>query len=291
MIWVVGARGMLGHDVARRFDARGLAHVDSDLDCDVTDPASVSRFPVGRPIEWIVNCSAYAAVDMAEEEEAKADAVNALGPANLGRVAAELSARIIHISTDYVFDGGETSPYTEEHPPAPLGAYGRTKARGEKLLADAAPAHFIVRTAWLYGVRGHNFVLTMLRLMNERDEVSIVDDQRGCPTYTRDLAAALCAIIDADSRAYGIYHYANEGETTWYQFARAIYEVGRTHGRITHACELRPITTDRYPTRAVRPMYSVLSKAKIKQTFGISVPIWQDALERFFAELEGEDST
>jgi dTDP-4-dehydrorhamnose reductase len=281
---------MLGQDVVQRLDAIGLSHVDSDLDCDITDPAVVRRFAAGRPIEWIVNCSAYTAVDKAEDEEAKADTVNAIGPANLGREAAELGARVIHLSTDYVFDGEASSPYTEEHRPAPQGAYGRTKARGEKLLAEAAPEHFIIRTAWLYGVHGKNFVNTMLRLMDERDEVSVVNDQRGSPTYTLDLAAALCTIISADSRAYGIYHYSNEGETTWYQFARSIYTLGRARGRIGHSCALVPITTDRYPTKAARPKYSVLSKAKIKRIFAITIPTWQDGLERFFRDLDEEGS-
>jgi dTDP-4-dehydrorhamnose reductase len=279
---------MLGQDVVRQLDTLGLSRVASDLDCDITDPAAVRRFAAVRPIEWIVNCSAYTAVDKAEDEEEKADALNAIGPANLGREAAELGARVIHLSTDYVFDGEASSPYTEEHRPAPRGAYGRTKARGEKLLAEATHEHFIFRTAWLYGVRGKNFVYTMLRLMGERDEVSVVDDQRGSPTYTRDLAAAICTIIRADSRAYGIYHFTNEGETTWFQFARSIYELGRARGLIRRSCEVRPITTERYPTKAARPMYSVLSKAKIQRTFGIFIPAWHDGLERFFDELEEE---
>jgi dTDP-4-dehydrorhamnose reductase len=282
---------MLGHDVVRRLDTLGLSHVDSDMDCDITDPAAVRSFTIRRPIEWIVNCSAYTSVDDAEDEEMKADAVNAIGPANLGRAAVELGARVIHLSTDYVFDGEASSPYTEESRPAPRGAYGRTKLSGEKLLAETTSEHYIVRTAWLYGVHGKNFVYTMLRLMNENDEVSVVDDQRGSPTYTFDLATALCTIISADSRAYGIYHYANEGETTWFQFARSIYELGRASGRIGRSCEVRPITTDRYPRKAARPKYSVLSKDKIKQTLGIAIPDWQDGLERFFGEIEEEEPT
>ena len=145
--------------------------------------------------------------------------------------------------------------------------------QGEELLAEAAPEHSIVRTAWLYGVRGKNFVYTMLLLIDERDEVSVVDDQRGSPTYTRDLAAALCTIISSDSRAHGIYHFTNEGEPTWFQFARSIHKLGEARGRIKRSCEVRPITTDRYPTKAARPKYSVLSKARIKQTFGIAIPL------------------
>jgi dTDP-4-dehydrorhamnose reductase len=278
---------MLGQDVVRCLDTLGIPHADSDLDCDITDPVAVHDFAVRRQIEWIVNCSGYTAVDAAEDDEEKADAINALGPANLGRAAAAIGARIIHLSTDYVFSGETTSPYTEEHKPAPRGAYGRTKARGERLLAESTSEHFIVRTAWLYGVHGSNFVSTMIRLMNERDEVLVVNDQHGSPTYTRDLAGALCVIINSDSRAYGTYHYTNEGKTTWYQFARMIYQLGRARAHISRSCEVRPISTDRYPTKAIRPKYSVLSKSKIIKTFGISIPIWQDALERFYSELEG----
>jgi dTDP-4-dehydrorhamnose reductase len=283
---------MLGQDVVRRLDAVGLAHVDSDLECDITNAETVRSYARNRTIKWIMNCSAYTAVDKAEDEESKAYAINAIGPANLGRTAVEVGARVIHVSTDYVFDGEASSPYTEDELPSPRGAYGRTKARGEELLADATLEHFIVRTAWLYGVRGQNFVYTMLRLMDTREEITVVDDQRGCPTYTRDLAAALCAIVVANSSCYGIYHYTNEGETTWFQFARKIYELGTSYGQIRRSCEVRPITTNRYPTKSARPKYSVLSKAKISRTFAVVVPTWQDGLERFFRELkEGEKPT
>ena len=282
---------MLGKDVVHRLDMLGLSHVDTDMGCDIADPEAVRTFAAGRSIEWIVNCSGYTAVDKAEDEEEKADAVNAIGPRNLGREAAKIGARVIHISTDYVFDGEAAEPYVEESMPAPRGAYGRTKARGERLLAEGTSAHFIVRTAWLYGVGGRNFVSTMLRLMAEQHEVSVVDDQRGSPTYAHDLAEALCTIIRSDTRAYGVYHYTNRGETTWFQFACRIHELGRARGLIRHGCEVRPTTTDRYPARATRPKYSVLATAKIVKTFGIVIPSWQDALERYFTELGKREST
>lgn len=285
MIWVAGAKGMLGQDLVQRLDSLGLRHVDTDLDCDITDGAAVRSFTEGRAVEWVINCSGYTAVDKAEDEEGKAESINADGPANLGRAVSATGARIIHLSTDYVFDGLAAAPYMEDQVPAPRGAYGRTKAKGEALLREATLQHFIVRTAWLYGIHGKNFVQTMIRLMNERDEVTVVDDQRGSPTYTRDLADALCAIVRADSRAYGTYHYTNEGETTWYRFARAIHESASTRGLVHHACTVRPITTDQYPTKAVRPKYSILSKEKIKRTFGMAISSWEDALERFLSEL------
>lgn len=279
---------MLGRDVVRRLEELGLAHVDSDLDCDITDRDAVRAFAADRGVDWIINCAAYTAVDAAEDDEAKAEAVNAIGPANLGSEARDRHARIIQVSTDYVFDGNATTPYTEDQEPAPRGAYGRTKARGEQLLAAATPEYFIVRTAWLYGTHGKNFVATMLRLMNERDVVKVVDDQRGTPTYTRDLAVALCAFVAQDSRAFGTYHYTNDGEVTWYTFARAIYDLGHAHRRIGRACQIIPIETDQYPTKAVRPKYSVLSKLKIKQALQLDVPVWQSGLERYFSELDAE---
>jgi dTDP-4-dehydrorhamnose reductase len=288
MIWVVGARGMLGQDVTRQLDALGLPHVESDMECDITDPSALRSFVEGRTFEWIINCSAYTAVDKAEDEEAKADLVNAEGAGNLGKTAAEIGARIVHISTDYVFDGAASSPYKEEDQTSPKGAYGRTKLRGEQLIAQSTPENFIVRTAWLYGIRGNNFVYTMLRLMNEREEVSVVADQFGSPTYTRDLAAALCTFIRRDSRAFGIFHYTNEAETSWFRFASAIYELGRARRRVGHSCTIIPITSDQYPAKAVRPKYSVLSKEKIRRTLGIIIPTWQAGLVRFFDDLDTE---
>jgi dTDP-4-dehydrorhamnose reductase len=285
MIWVVGARGMLGRDVVRELDALGLAHVDSDLDCDIADAAAVERFAQAQPLDWILNCAAYTAVDAAEDNEAAAEAVNARGSQNLARLATQRGARLIHVSTDYVFDGEASSPYAEDGTPAPRGAYGRSKLHGERLLAEACAQHFVVRTAWLYGLHGKNFVATMLRLMNEREVVSVVDDQRGTPTYTRDLAAALCRFVTTDAQAYGIYHYTNDGEATWFEFARAVLELGRTRGLVVKDCELRPITTAEYPTRAIRPRYSVLSKAKLRRALGLDIPTWEDALARYFDEL------
>ncbi len=288
MIWVTGAGGMLGHEVTSALDRLGREHVDTDMDCDITDAAEVERFAAHHPIQWIVNCSAYTAVDAAEDEEEKAEAVNAKGPENLGAAAARLSAKVLHISTDYVFDGEASAPYVESQPTAPRSAYGRTKAKGEASLAAANRRSFIVRTAWLYGVHGKNFVATMLRLMRERDEVSVVDDQRGTPTYAVDLASAIGAIIQTNSEDYGFYHFTNEGETTWYQFACAIQEMGLRLGLLKKQCKVLPTTTERYPTKAVRPKYSVLSKSKIIGTFGLAIPSWQNGLERCIKELVEE---
>lgn len=286
MIWVTGASGMLGTDVVRRLGQLGMPYIETGRDCDLRNEDDVRALASDRSIDWIINCAAYTAVDRAEDEESEAMAVNGEGPRNLGRVANEVGARVIHVSTDYVFDGRSRSPYPEEARPSPQGAYGRTKAAGEQRLADATAAHFIVRTAWLYGVHGKSFVSTMLKLMPEQEELGVVDDQHGSPTYTVDLADAICRIVASDSRAFGLYHYTNEGATTWFDFARAIYAAARARGKITRECYVRGITTQEYPTRAVRPRYSVLDTARIKATFGLTIPSWRNALQRYFDELE-----
>ncbi len=224
---------MLGREVVKRLEALGLAHVDTDLECDITDPAAVSGFASSRRIVWIVNFRLYGR-GPGETEEAKADAVNAVGVGNLGSAAAREGARVIHVSTDYVFDGIASSPYREDTscPPGRLRLH-----QGPWRVAPASGRSAVLhrRTAWLFGAGGANFVRTMLRLMNEREEVSVVDDQHGTPTYARDLAGAICSIVAADSRAFGIYHYTNDGQTTWFEFASRIYQRGRALGLIRHA--------------------------------------------------------
>ena len=288
MIWLVGARGMLGKDVASELQRHGMPFVSSDTDCDVTDPTAVEDFARGRKLDWIINCSAYTAVDKAEDNECLADLVNALGPENLGRLAAARGSRILHFSTDYVFDGTASLPYREEDPVGPRGAYARTKERGERLLRQAAAEHVIIRTAWLYGIHGESFVATMLRLMKERQEVAVVDDQRGTPTYTRDLAAAIVKVVASREPTFGTFHYTNEGETTWHGFACAIADAAQARGLLSRPCRVKPIRTDQYPTRAPRPAYSVLSKEKIRLTYRIEIPTWENALSRYLDEVQRE---
>ncbi len=291
MIWLVGARGMLGQEVARSLDEIGLAHTDSDSECDIGDAHAIEGFADGRAIDWVVNCSAYTAVDKAERDEELAYRVNADGPANLAALCRKRAAALIHISTDYVFDGTRRVPYTEDDEVNPQGAYARTKAAGEQRVRQACDRYFIIRTSWLYGARGPNFVYTMLRLMSERDWVGVVNDQRGAPTYAAHLAALLCRIVADRRREYGTYHYADSGETTWYEFAREIQRLGISRGRIQRACEIRPLRTEEYPTPARRPSYSVLSKDKISATFGVAIPSWQAGLVEFFDRLDREGGT
>jgi len=286
MIWIIGNKGMLGQELSELLSAQGIAHVGSDREVSILDPGALSAFAhdvqrEGRRISAIVNCAAYTAVDKAEDEPEFALALNAVGPEHIARLAQSLGARFIHISTDYVFDGKASRPYREDDPTGPTGVYGKTKAEGEKRVIAACPEAIILRTAWLYGKHGPNFVYTMLRLMRERTELGVVADQRGTPTWAYDLAKAIIAILGKEFPAPDIYHFTNEGETTWYEFAREIYVQARALGLLPHDVTIRPLTTDQYPTKAKRPAYSVLSKQKIKRTFDLSIPEWRDSLIKF----------
>jgi dTDP-4-dehydrorhamnose reductase len=286
VIWLIGDKGMLGSEVAQRLDETRLSWVGSDRDIDITDIRALRAFSEGKSIDWIVNCAAYTAVDKAEDEPVLCAALNCEGPAHIGALASEIGAAVMHISTDYVFDGTGNRPYREDDPVSPLGVYGATKAQGETALREACARSCILRTAWLYGQHGKNFVSTILRLMEERSEISVVADQRGTPTNAADLANALVTILKSKNIVYGTYHYANSGETTWYEFACAIHDAGRRAGILERDCNIRPLTTEQYPAKVRRPAYSTLSKDKIRRVFGIVPPPWRESLERYIIEMQ-----
>lgn len=285
MIWLIGNKGMLGSELAQALDEKGLPWIGSDREVDITDPAALEAFAAGKSIGWIVNCAAYTAVDKGEDEMELCSRLNRDGPAAIGALASKIGATVMHLSTDYVFDGTAERPYSEDDPIMPLGVYGKTKAQGEGALRSVCPRSYIVRTAWLYGRYGNNFVSTMLRLMGEKTDIGVVADQYGSPTYARDLALALIAIIESGKEAYGTYHYTNAGQTNWYDFAQAIHAQARRIGLLSRDCSLRPLTTDQYPTKARRPAYSVLSKAKIERVFGIVPPEWEESLGKYIKEI------
>ena len=286
MIWVIGGKGMLGQELCAKLQREGLPYVMTDLECDVTAPGQLQAFATGRNLSWIVNCSAYTAVDRAEDEEVKAHLINATGAANIAATAAAIGARMIHISTDYVFAGTATRPYTEDDAVAPVGAYGRTKAAGEDLVRRHCPASFILRTAWLYGRHGNNFVCTMLRLMKERSELSVVADQWGSPTWTSTLCGVIVELIRRNATAFGIYHVTDEGQTTWHEFASEIRILSLERGLLAREIPIQPIRTDQYPTKAKRPLYSVLSKEKICTYLGRELPGWRASLAHFLDSLK-----
>jgi dTDP-4-dehydrorhamnose reductase len=303
IVWLIGNKGMLGTELSLVLEKHGIPFTGTDREVDIADPSALAAFvkaqgkveSVPGPIKWIVNCAAYTAVDKAEDDRDICRLLNARGPGNIARTARTIGARLIHISTDYVFDGrgireaGNLRPYREDDPAGPIGIYGLTKREGEQAVLENNPWSYIVRTAWLYGKYGNNFVHTMLRLMNERDEVKVVDDQRGSPTWARDLAETLAALITAEFEGrnipWGVYHYTNEGNITWFDLAREIYALGRKFGLIKRECALKPCTSAEFPAKVKRPAYSVLDKAKIRAALRLEIPAWDASLREFLEDL------
>lgn len=279
---------MLGSDVEIALKSASMEYISSDIDVDICDISQLRSFPEGKDISWIINCSAYTAVDQAEDEPDKAFAVNAEGAGNIALVAREIGAKLIHLSTDYVFDGNAPDGYSEEDATNPQGVYGSSKLQGEVNIAHACSDYFILRIAWLYGRYGKNFVYTMLRLFRERDEVKVVSDQNGSPTWSRDVAQAIMAIIAANSRDYGIYHYTNEGRVSWYDFAAKIYEIGRKYGILEKETDIVPIRTDEYSTKAKRPQNSYLFKDKIKKKLNVATADWYESLDLFLYDIKSD---
>jgi dTDP-4-dehydrorhamnose reductase len=280
MIWLTGSKGMLGTEIALLLDKNNLSFTGTDREVDITDLEAQKSFVNNRSIKWIINCAAYTAVDKAEDDVEACRCLNTLGAGNIASCAKSIGAGLIHISTDYVFNGRGNRPYTEDDTTDPIGVYGLSKRDGELAILQNNPKSYIIRTAWLYGKYGNNFVHTMLHLINEREEVKVVDDQRGSPTWTHDLASVVLAVIGKDI-PFGIYHYTNDGNITWFDFAREIYRLGREYGRITKKCTVTPCASAEFPAKVRRPAYSVLDKSKIKAALGINILSWDSRLKEF----------
>lgn len=288
---VIGSNGMLAQAVTQLVPD-DYTFVPLDLpEFDLTDSALVDKTLGSVRPDVIVNCAAFTDVDGCEAEENPATRVNGTGPGNLARSAKALGAVLIHISTDYVFDGSKQTPYMEDDVPCPQSAYGRSKLAGEKaILESGLEKFFIVRTSWLYGPGGKNFVETILRLAKEREELRIVADQIGTPTYTHDLAHALFSLSRVTNQSspvsahspYGIYHFSNEGLCSWHEFAEEIVKVGRELQMPLKAKRILPIPTSDFPLPAQRPAYSVFDKRKYLEVTGASIPEWQDSLRKYF---------
>ena len=291
-ILITGANGQLGHEMRnvladdQRFNAIFTDVTGDDITLlDITDEEAVERMVADNAIAIIVNCAAYTAVDAAEDNEPLAARLNAEAVGILARVAKRHGARMVHISTDYVFDGNGCIPYTEDMPTNPQSAYGRTKLEGEHLLMDTlGDDAVILRTAWLYSPYGKNFVKTMLTLGKDKPALKVVFDQVGSPTCARDLARAIVTVMSAEQWHPGIYHYSNEGVISWYDFTLAIHRLAG----IT-SCDVQPCHSDEFPAKAHRPAYSVLDKTKFKATFGVTVPYWLDSLEDTLHQLTTND--
>ena len=281
-VLVTGSNGQLGScikELALNHSNINFIYTDY-LELDICNLDKVyAFFESQKDIHYCINCAAYTAVDKAESDVEKAFEINALGPKNLALACFKNSTTLIHVSTDFVFDGKHSMPYTEIDEPNPISVYGKSKLKGEEEITCIFNKFFIIRTSWLYSEYCQNFLITMLRLSKERKELSIVADQIGTPTYAKDLAKVILKIVKGNNKNYGTYHYSNEGISSWYDFAKAIFDIQNS------AVKVHPIKTEAYPTPAKRPLFSVLNKTKIKSKLGISVPYWRDSLRAALSNL------
>lgn len=281
-VLVTGAKGQLGESMQRACAGVDDDYIFTDVaDLDITNREAVMGYTSKNKIDIIINCAAYTNVERAESEEDRAHLINATAVGYLAEAAKVNNALLIHISTDYVFMGGCCSMLTEESHPQPLNAYGRTKLAGEVAIQQSGCHYMIFRTAWLYSSYGNNFVKTMLRLTSERDEVRVVSDQLGTPTYAGNLASAIVRIISERTFHEGIYHYTNLGECSWWEFAK---EIARLAGH--SRCNITPCSTEEYGAKVVRPRNTVLDKSKFLRTFNITIPEWRESLKTCIDELQ-----
>jgi dTDP-4-dehydrorhamnose reductase len=282
-ILITGSKGQVGSELRELAGAYEYSFYFTDRDSlDITDRSQIEMFVKNNSIEIIINAAAYTAVDKAEEDQENADKVNHLATKYLAEIAKEQNIKLIHISTDYVFDGKNYKPYNEEDTTSPNGVYGATKLAGEKAMQAINPKNsIIIRTSWVYSSFGSNFVKTMLRLGKERDELGVIFDQVGTPTYARDLAKTILDIIPLiQNSKLIIYNYSNEGVVSWYDFAKEIMRMAKLE------CHINPIETKEYPTPAERPHYSLLNKSKIKEQYNIMIPYWKDSLDECLKVME-----
>jgi len=286
-ILVTGSNGQLGSEIKDLVtNYKDFNFFFRDLpELNICDAEALNTFIFNQNINAVINCAAYTAVDQAEEDVEIAEQVNSIGVLNLVNALKKVNGKLIHISTDYVFNGNSFLPYQELDELNPIGIYGETKRAGELVILNSSIDALLIRTSWLYSVYGNNFVKTMFKLGHERDELGVIFDQVGTPTYASDLAkTCLDILLDKSSENISIngkiYHYSNEGVTSWYDFAKAIMELGSID------CKVRPIETKDYPTPAKRPHFSVLNKTKIKKDFNIEIPYWRDSLEKCIEKLK-----
>nr|WP_319397890.1 dTDP-4-dehydrorhamnose reductase [uncultured Carboxylicivirga sp.] len=285
-ILVIGSEGQLGNEIKSLYTQITEAEFTfTTLDTlDVTDNDALINQIKADSYDYIINCTAYTAVDKAESDQELADKINHLALKTIGEVSASIGAKVVHVSTDYVFDGTHFKPYNEDEPTSPNSVYGKTKLQGEIALNNANPESIIIRTSWLYSTHGNNFVKTMLKLGAERDELNVIFDQVGTPTYAADLAKIILHIIKKDITfeipfQRGVYHYSNEGVCSWYDFTKAIHEIANI------TCNVKPIESKDYPTAAPRPHYSVLNKTKIKTIYKVDIPYWKDSLKECLSQI------
>ena len=298
-ILVTGKSGQLGQSIQKLVIQHSTLNTQHSFtfvgrdELDLSSSKSIREYFTDKSFDVIINCAAYTAVDKGESESELAEQINHLAVKQLAEIAKKQNAYLVHVSTDYVFNGQNYRPYIETDEVTPQGMYGLTKLKGEQAMQEIAPAGCIIRTSWVYSEYGNNFVKTMLRLGAERDNLNVIFDQVGSPTYAGDLASAILAILnvefsrlnelekaDIQHSSLNIYHYSNEGVCSWYDFAKAIFELSNTQ------CQVSPIETNDYPTPATRPHYSLMNKAKIKHAFNLVVPYWRESLISCLSELK-----
>ncbi len=275
-ILVTGCRGQLGNEIqqlAPQYADTCCFHFTDKDELDITDRKAVYQFVEQHAISIVINCAAFTAVDKAEDNAELCDLLNHIAPGYLAEAVASVGGTMIQVSTDYVFDGTACRPYREDDDTCPNSVYGRTKLAGEESVIRQCAGSMVIRTAWLYSTYGNNFVKTMMRLGREREQLGVVFDQIGTPTYARDLAPVILLAVDRGI-VPGVYHFSNEGVTSWYDFTKAIHRLAGID-----SCQVSPIHTEDYPVPAPRPHYSVLDKSKIKRTYGIDIPWWEDSLK------------
>jgi len=280
-VLVTGGKGQLGQSlqsISNDFKTLDFVFLGSS-DLDISKKKEVENYFSKNHFDYCINCAAYTAVDKAEEEQEKAKQINEIGAKNLAHACFKNSVTLIHISTDFVFDGTAKLPYTEEDTTNPISVYGKTKRDGELAIISNLPQHFIIRTSWLYSEFAGNFVKTMLRLSKEREELSVVDDQTGCPTYAKDLAEVILKIIDSQSNNFGIYHYSNQGQITWYDLAKEIFKQSNAD------INLYKTDSNTFKTLATRPKYSVLNTSKIHSLLNLEPIQWEKSLEKCLKEI------
>ncbi|MBE9599536.1 dTDP-4-dehydrorhamnose reductase [Pedobacter sp. MC2016-24] len=278
---VLGASGQLGQCLKAVAEKRNITNLEfpDETAGNILDVEKLKTLFAELQPTHVINCAAYTAVDKAEDDVDLCRLINKQGALNVAQVCKEFGATLIHVSTDFIFEGNVVELLKEDDVAEPISIYGLTKLEGEIDIINQLPEHYILRTSWLYSEYANNFVKTMLKLGAERDELSIIADQIGSPTYAIDLAAAILDIIISEQKDYGVYHFSNEGSISWFDFAKAIFEISNTEVKVN------PIPTSAYPTRARRPKFSVMDKTKIKNTFGIEIPYWRDSLVNCIKQL------
>lgn len=281
MIWLIGKNGMLARDIAVLLDKYDINYIATSRDVNISNIDLIYNFCNNIKPHFIINCAAYTQVDLAETEVEECFRINSLGVKNIVEIAGNNKAKLIHFSTDYIFDGLSDIPYIETDKTNPINIYGKSKLEGEKYASQLGSNNLTIRISWLYGIYGENFVYTMLKLMSQKSEIKVINDQRGSPTNTADVANLVLSIVKTNSDLSGVYHYTNNGNITWFDFAKEIYRNSLELKILKEECIINSCSTSEFPTIAKRPAYSVLSKEKIKNDYNISLLDYECSLYNF----------